>query len=86
MPTYFARDVGRFLAKQRKAAGVNQRAVADHLGMSQQVVSRWEQGAAVPSLEHLIQLSEMYGFYLNELRDVYDRCVKGGTPSRHANR
>lgn len=68
MPSTFARNVGRYLAQLRKHAGMSQFAVRDAMGVSQQLVSAWEQGAIVPSLEQLIRLSELYGFALDDLK------------------
>lgn len=49
------------LYQLRKEKGLTQAAVAEKLGVSRQAVSRWEIGAAVPTLENLRVLSELFG-------------------------
>ena len=68
MPTTLARNVGRYLSAARKNAGMSQGDVSATLDVSQQLVSAWEQGAVVPSLQHLIRLADLYGFDMNELK------------------
>lgn len=51
----------------RQKNGLSQNALADAVGLSRQAISRWETGAAVPSTENLIRLSQLYGVPLNEL-------------------
>ena len=55
------------LALLRREKGLSQMAVAEALHVSRQAVSRWEQGAAAPSSDNLIYLSELYGITLDEL-------------------
>lgn len=49
------------LYQLRKKKGLTQAAVAEKLGVSRQAVSRWEIGAAVPTLENIKVLSELFG-------------------------
>ena len=48
--------------------------LAEALGVSRQSISKWETGAAVPEIEHLVRLSEIFGVTLDEL-------VKGEAPA-----
>ena len=41
--------------------------LAEALGVSRQSVSKWEVGSAVPEIEHLLHLSEIFGVTLDEL-------------------
>ena len=59
------------LSDLRKSKGLTQLELAEMLSVSRQAISRWEVGAAVPSLDNLINLSEVYGVPLDEL-------VRGG--------
>ena len=45
----------------RKDRGLSQEAFAEMLGVSRQSVSRWESGAAVPDIDKILLLSELFG-------------------------
>lgn len=49
------------LVALRKEKGLTQLAVAEKLDVSRQAISRWESGSAMPSIENLRCLSELYG-------------------------
>lgn len=49
------------LVTLRKEKGLTQLAVAEKLDVSRQAISRWESGSAMPSIENLRCLSELYG-------------------------
>ena len=53
--------LGERLSSLRKEKGISQLELAEALRVSRQAVSRWECGEALPSTEHLITLSELYG-------------------------
>lgn len=55
------------LYQLRKKNGLTQTDVAERLGISRQAVSRWEIGVAVPTVEKLKELSELYGISLDYL-------------------
>ena len=55
------------LAQARKARGLSQADAAERLNVSRQAISRWETGVGPPSLDSLIQMSQLYGVSLNEL-------------------
>lgn len=55
----------------RQEKELSQADLAEIMGVSRQAVSRWETGAAAPSVENLIELSRLYGVPLDEL-------VRGG--------
>lgn len=52
---------GKILASERVKAGLTQTELAEKLGVSGQSVSLWEQGRAKPSIERLVQCSELFG-------------------------
>ena len=56
-----AKTLGGRIQAGRKAAGMSQEALGEHLGVSRQAVSRWEADAAVPELEKLIAMSRLFG-------------------------
>lgn len=51
----------------RKSSGLSQEEVAGRLNISRQAVSRWERGEAMPDLENLLALSDLYSVSLDEL-------------------
>lgn len=55
------------LAQARKARGLSQADAAERLNVSRQAISRWETGVGTPSLDSLIQMSQLYEVSLNEL-------------------
>lgn len=62
------------LLQQRKTAGMTQSELAEKLNVSRQAVSRWEMGTAMPEVENLIMMSELFGVSLDYLlKDKEDR-------------
>ena len=51
----------------RTARGLSQLELAEALDVSRQSISKWETGAAVPELEKLVRLSDVFGITLDEL-------------------
>ena len=51
----------------RKQNGLSQEAFAEKLGVSRQSVSKWESGAAVPDVDKVIAMSEIFGVSTDEL-------------------
>lgn len=67
------------LYQLRKKNGLTQADVAERLGISRQAVSRWEIGAAVPTVEKLKELSELYGVSLDCLMPGNSHIPDGGS-------
>ena len=59
--------LGNRLQRLRQRQGLSQDALAEKLGVSRQAVSKWERDEAVPEVEKLLRLSELYGVSLDEL-------------------
>lgn len=55
------------LMQARRQRGLSQEEVAEALDVSRQAVSRWETGAAAPTTDNLIRLSQLYGVSLDAL-------------------
>lgn len=49
------------IIKLRKKNGWSQEELADKVNVSRQAVSKWESTTAIPSLEKILQLSELFG-------------------------
>lgn len=45
----------------RKENGLSQEAFAEKLGVSRQSVSKWESGAAMPDIDKIVSISELFG-------------------------
>ncbi len=60
-------DLKKKLSQLRKEKGLTQLELAEALQVSRQAVSRWEVGTAVPTLDNLVILSEVYGVPLDDL-------------------
>ena len=45
----------------RKENGLSQEAFAERLGVSRQSVSKWESGAAMPDIDKIVSISEIFG-------------------------
>lgn len=55
---YNNKDLGKTIKKLRKLRNISQERLADKTDLTQQHISRIEQGANTPSIETLIKLSE----------------------------
>ena len=60
-------NLGETIYRLRTGRGMSQDALAGALDVSRQSVSKWENNAAVPELDKLIKLSEVFGVTLDEL-------------------
>ena len=68
-------QLGQWLADQISLRGLNQRLLADQLGVSRSVVSRWLGGQARPSATNCSRLSLVLNMPIQEL------LAAGGYPS-----
>lgn len=60
-------EVAALLKIHRENAGLSQHFVAEHLHVSRQSISKWENGRGYPDLNNLILLSELYKVSIDEL-------------------
>lgn len=67
--------LGEKLQQLRKAAGLSQEQLAEQLDVSRQSVSKWELNDAVPDVNKLIMLSELFAVSVDEL-------IKNNQPSQ----
>lgn len=63
---------GKYIQRQRKAAGLTQKELADRLGVSFQAVSKWENAQALPDASILLELSDV-------LNTTVDKLLSGGS-------
>jgi transcriptional regulator with XRE-family HTH domain len=62
--------VGKIIKEIRENAGLSQEQFAKKLAISRQAVSKWERGAALPDIENIMYISELFNVSL-------DTIVKG---------
>ena len=61
------RSLGEALKAHRTKCKMTQEFVAEHLGVSRQAVSKWENGTSDPSTSNLLALAKLYGISAEEL-------------------
>lgn len=66
-------NLGERIYSLRSRNGFSQGELADRLNVSRQAVSKWENNSAVPDLERIIKMSELFGISIDEL-------IKGEPP------
>ena len=60
-------EIGKGIAEKRKQAGLSQEELAKRLGLTRQAISRWESGAALPTVDNLVELARVLGVSVDEL-------------------
>ena len=60
-------NLGETIYRLRAKAGMSQDALAGALDVSRQSVSKWENNSAVPELEKLMKMSDLFGVTLDDL-------------------
>lgn len=61
------KSLGEALKENRIRCQMTQEFVAEHLGVSRQAVSKWENGTSDPSTSNLLALAKLYGVDAAEL-------------------
>lgn len=61
------KSLGEALKEHRTQCCMTQEFVAEHLGVSRQAVSKWENGTSDPSTSNLLALAKLYGVSAEEL-------------------
>lgn len=62
-------NIGRTIARERRAVGVTQEALAMHLGVTKAAVSKWELGLSLPDVSLLPRIASYFSLSLDELFD-----------------
>ncbi len=65
--------VGKKITICRKERGMTQDDIADRLFVSRQLVSKWENGAGVPSIDVLLELCKLFHVTFEELLCLDDK-------------
>ena len=66
------KSLGEALKEHRTRCHMTQEFVAEHLGVSRQAVSKWENGTSDPSTSNLLALAKLYGVPAQELLKQID--------------
>ena len=61
------KSLGDALKENRIRCKMTQEFVAEHLGVSRQAVSKWENGTSDPSTSNLLALAKLFGITAEEL-------------------
>ena len=59
--------VGNNIASKRKGLNLTQEELANRLFVTRQLVSKWENGTGVPSIDDLLNMSEIFGITIEDL-------------------
>ena len=59
--------IGGLICQLRQERGMTQQQLADRLGISNKTVSKWENGTGVPSIDDLLNMSEIFHITIEEL-------------------
>ena len=80
-------DLKEKLIVQRKQKGLSQVQLAETIHVTRQAVSRWEVGDAVPSIDNLKLLSELYGLPMEYfLKDSMEEPERTAAPMEQTDR
>lgn len=63
-------EIGTKIKNLRLERGITQEALAEHLGVTAQAVSKWERGAAAPDISLLPELSVFFGVRIDDLFEL----------------
>lgn len=68
----------------RKRNGFTQEQIAEKIGVTRQTVAKWERGEAVPDIENIVALADVYGVTIDSLvRSVTSYNEGAGTDKQH---
>ncbi len=59
--------IGEKILKFRTAANISQEQLAEKISVSRQSISKWEMGQALPQIDNVLQLCELFGVSTDEL-------------------
>jgi len=63
-------NIGENIKQLRTEKGVTQEQLAEHLGITYQSVSKWENNITAPDLQHIPSIAEYFGVSINKLFKV----------------
>lgn len=76
--------IGQKIVQLRIAKNISQELLAESLNVSRQTISKWEMGQALPKIDKVLQLSEIFGVSTDELlHDKMDLSKSLAAPKRN---
>ena len=77
-------NFGQIITKYRRAMGLTQEGLAQRLGVTNQAVSKWENGVTSPDISLLPDISRYFGITVDELlqaekideREYFEECSR----------
>ena len=73
-------DLGRKIQELRRGQGLSQERLAEQMAVSRQAISKWESGGAIPEVDKLIQLAQLFGVTVDDLLGIAPRPEPQGAP------
>lgn len=67
----------------RKKYGYTQEQIAEKIGVSRQAVAKWERGEALPDIENVIALADVYAVTVDSLVRSVGSYAMGVTEKKH---
>lgn len=67
LPTINMVETGVRIKKLRVANGYTISRLADVLGVTQQAVCKWQNGQSVPSIDHCVELSDLFQVRIDDI-------------------
>ena len=67
----------------RKKDGYTQEQIAEKIGVSRQAVAKWERGEALPDIENVIALADVYAVTVDSLVRSVGSYAMGVTEKKH---
>lgn len=84
-------DFGKQIKQMRLERKLTQEQLANHLGVSRQAVSNWENNKNLPDLELIIAISKLFSVSLDDLilggntmNNLTEKLIKDGSETRRA--
>ncbi len=71
------RAVGAYISQLRRDADLTQAEMASRLNLTHQAVSKWENGLALPDIQTLMDLADLFGVSIEQI-------LSGGTRASHS--
>lgn len=76
--------IGQKILKLRNDANISQEQLAETLGVSRQSVSKWEMDQALPQIDKVLQIAELFSISTDELlHDEVEIKAKNARPVRN---
>jgi len=79
-------EIGKGIAQRRKQLGLSQEELAGRIGVTRQAVSKWESGAALPSVDNMVELSKILNASVDELLQLDGETRESGLSAESVGR